>query len=221
MEIKKAVFVKSSPRHQDGPSDGRNEYAFIGRSNVGKSSLINMLTGVKGLAKTSQRPGKTLLINYFEINETLYIVDLPGYGFAAIPKVERDKLSKMINGYIANRMQMANLFVLIDVRHAPMQIDLDFMNRLGHAGVPFSIVFTKADKISKLRVKNNVQSYREELLKEWEELPPIFITSAESGLGKQELLEYITSIESGSAGSSEVKEVVVGIDLTEELNPTE
>lgn len=196
MDIHTAEFVKSAPDHTSGPTDGRNEYAFIGRSNVGKSSLINMLTGIKGLAKTSQRPGKTLLINYFLVDSSYYIVDLPGYGYAKIPPKERAKIQRMINGYIGERLQMATLFVLIDVRHSPLAIDLDFIRRLGEAEIPFAIVFTKADKLSTSQVETNVTAYKKELSKSWEELPPIFVTSSQKGTGRDELLAYLSRIES-------------------------
>ena len=196
MHIKKAEFIKSCSQHTQGPNDGKREYAFIGRSNVGKSSLINMLTGIKGLAKTSQRPGKTLLINYFMINEQFYIVDLPGYGFAKIPVEQQKKLSQMIESYIACRQPLANLFVLIDIRHAPLTIDINFINNLGASGIPFSIVFTKADKLSALRVAQNVEAYKKELYKYWDELPPIFVTSSTKQSGKEDILNYLERIES-------------------------
>ena len=170
------------------------EYAFIGRSNVGKSSLINMLTGRKGLAKTSSMPGKTLLINHFLINGSWYIVDLPGYGYAKRGKDMRDKLRRMIEGYVGQREQMTNLFVLIDSRHAPQKIDLEFMQWLGENGVPFSIVFTKMDKIGKVVGMKNVEAYKKILQQSWEELPPVFLTSSEDRRGREELLDYIDSV---------------------------
>lgn len=176
------------------PEGNLPEYAFIGRSNVGKSSLINMLTGRKGLAKTSSMPGKTLLINHFLINGSWYIVDLPGYGYAKRGKDMRDKLRNMIEGYVGRREQMTNLFVLIDSRHAPQKIDLEFMQWLGENGVPFSIVFTKMDKIGKVVGAKNVEAYKKILLGDWDELPPIFLTSSEDKRGREELLGYIAEI---------------------------
>lgn len=195
MEIKKADYVISSPNVAKCPAVSVPEYAFIGRSNVGKSSLINMLTGRKGLAKTSQTPGKTLLINHFSINGgEWYIVDLPGYGFAARGMKQREELKRMIFDYVDNRDEMTMLFVLIDSRHEPQKIDLEFMNRLGEHGVPFAIVFTKTDKQSALKTQKNIDDYKSELLKHWEELPPIFLTSSAKGSGRTELLDYIESI---------------------------
>ena len=194
MNINKAEYVISSPTVQKCPQTNEAEYAFIGRSNVGKSSLINMLTNRKGLAKTSAMPGKTILINHFKINDSWYIVDLPGYGYAKRSKKEQDKLTEMIRGYILGREQMVNLFVLIDSRHAPQRIDLEFIQWLGENGIPFSIVFTKADKQSRTRTQENVAEFLRTLKKEWEELPPHFITSSETRMGKEELLEYIDEI---------------------------
>ncbi|CQB85813.1 Probable GTP-binding protein EngB [Chlamydia trachomatis] len=191
MEINKAQFITSSSKLSECPKDGMPEIAFIGRSNVGKSSLINLLTGVKGLAKTSQTPGKTQLINHFLVNDAFYIVDLPGYGYAKVPKTMRSGFKKMIDDYIQRREEMVNLFVLVDIRHKPMKIDLDFINEMGEMGVPFSIVFTKADKLSRSAMMASLMAYKEELLKSWEELPPIFVTSSESGEGREQLLEYI------------------------------
>lgn len=197
MEIKVAEFVTSSSKLKECPKDGRMEFAFIGRSNVGKSSLINMLTGHKGLAKTSQIPGKTQLINHFLANNDFYIVDLPGYGYAKVPKQIREGFEKMIGSYILERQEMANLFVLVDGRHKPMKIDLDFIQMLGENGVPFSIVFTKADKLSQSALNANVEAYKSELLKTWESLPPIFVTSATKSQGKEALLTYIGQILKG------------------------
>lgn len=194
MQITKATFVTSSSMLSECPHEGLPEVAFIGRSNVGKSSLINMLTGVKGLAKTSQTPGKTQLINHFLINDTFYIVDLPGYGYAKVPKGMRGTFKEMIDSYTKGRAEMVNLFVLVDIRHKPMQIDLDFINEMGEEGVPFSIVFTKADKLSKGAAKANLLAYQAELLKSWEELPPMFVTSSEKGDGRDDLLTYISQI---------------------------
>lgn len=194
MEINTAEFTLSAPRESMCPKDNRIEYAFIGRSNVGKSSLINMLCGKKKLAKTSAMPGKTLLINHFIINREWYLVDLPGYGYAKRPKTEKARLEQMISGYILQRKQLACVFVLVDVRHEPQQIDLEFINWLGASGIPFAIVFTKADKLSAGKVAGNVEAYKAKLTETWEELPPIFITSSETRVGKEELLGYIDSV---------------------------
>ena len=194
MIIKTAEYVISNSDVRQCPDGNLPEYAFIGRSNVGKSSLINMLTGRKGLAKTSSMPGKTLLINHFLINGSWYIVDLPGYGYAKRGKDMRDKLRRMIEGYVGQREQMTNLFVLVDIRHKPQAIDLEFINFLGENGIPFSIVFTKADKLGPIAGKKMVAAYKEELSKLWEELPPIFITSSSDFRGREELLDYIESI---------------------------
>lgn len=194
MEIKSAEFIISSPTVERCPQSQMPEYAFIGRSNVGKSSLINMLTGYNKLAKTSATPGKTLLINHFAINKEWQLVDLPGYGYAKRSKKEQENLQRIITGYILHREQMVNLFLLIDIRHDPQQIDLDFMQFLGEEGVPFSIVFTKADKLSRTKIHSQTQGYLKRLKQEWEELPPYFITSSESKLGRDELLQYIEDI---------------------------
>lgn len=194
MEIKKAEFVISNPDVSKCPATTQPEYAFIGRSNVGKSSLINMLTGRSKLAKTSATPGKTLLINHFLINDQWYLVDLPGYGYAKRGKKEQDKLTQMISGYVLQRQQMVCLFLLIDSRHEPQRIDMEFMEWLGENEVPFAIVFTKADKLSKGRLGGNVAHYLAELRKQWEELPPHFVTSSEQKLGRDELLNYIEEI---------------------------
>jgi GTP-binding protein len=170
------------------------EYAFIGRSNVGKSSLINMLTKRNGLAKTSSTPGKTLLINHFLINSQWYLVDLPGYGYARISKDRRSGIKGIIKNYILSRTQLVNLFVLIDSRLEPQKIDLEFMEWLGISGVPFSIVFTKSDKQSNRRLMENLDVYKKKLLETWETLPPVFVTSAEKKTGREELLDYIDSI---------------------------
>ena len=176
------------------PKDTKPEYAFIGRSNVGKSSLINMLCRNQKLAKTSATPGKTLLINHFIINREWYLVDLPGYGYAKRSKKEVQKLDNMIRGYILEREQLVNVFVLVDVRLEPQAIDLEFMNWLGISSVPFSIVFTKADKLSAQKVKANVEAYKQKMLETWEEMPPYFVTSAEKRDGREEVLNYIESI---------------------------
>ncbi|MBO4315431.1 MAG: YihA family ribosome biogenesis GTP-binding protein [Prevotella sp.] len=196
MEITQSLFSVSAPNVLQCPKDTKPEYAFIGRSNVGKSSLINMLCNHKGLAKTSSTPGKTLLINYFIINKSWYLVDLPGYGFAKRSKRVQDQIEKMIRTYILQRQQMANLFVLIDVRLEPQKIDLEFVDWLGMSGIPFSIIFTKADKLSKTRAKANAEQWMESLKETWEELPPYFITSAETKEGRQEVLDYIGKINS-------------------------
>ena len=195
MDIKNAAYLKSSALISQCPEHHCPEYAFIGRSNVGKSSLINMLTGNKKLAKTSATPGKTLLINHFVINGgQWYLVDLPGYGFAKRSKTERTKLEKMISSYILQRECLTNLFVLIDCRHEPQQVDLDFMRWLGESGVPFSIVFTKADKLSRAKLSESINAYLQRLADEWDPLPPHFITSAETKQGREELLSYIGEI---------------------------
>lgn len=194
MEIKTAEFVISNTRVDRCPQDGKPEYAFIGRSNVGKSSLINMLTRKPKLAMTSATPGKTMLINHFLINKAWYLVDLPGYGYAQRGKKAKDKLTQMIEGYILDREQMTNLFLLIDIRHEPLPIDLEFIEWLGENGVPFSIVFTKADKLGVQRQREHVERYLARLSEQWEELPPYFVTSSEKGIGRLELLGYIEQI---------------------------
>lgn len=194
--IKSAQFVISNSDVRKCPQDNRPEYAFIGRSNVGKSSLINMLTDKKRLAMTSATPGKTLLINHFLINDEWYLVDLPGYGYAKRSKSQSEKLQQIISGYVLGREQMTCLFVLIDCRHEPQKIDLEFIEWLGENGIPFSIIFTKADKLTRTALANNIAAYKKRLLGEWEELPPIFITSAESKTGREELLQYINEINS-------------------------
>lgn len=194
MKINSAKFEISNTDFRLCPKGSKPEYAFIGRSNVGKSSLINMLTQRKGLAKTSSTPGKTLLINHFLINDEWYIVDLPGYGYARRGKEERERLASIIKGYIQGRQQMTNLFVLVDSRHEPQKIDLEFMAWLGQNGVPFSIVFTKMDKMGRDAGNRNVAAYKQQLLEQWEELPPIFLTSSQDGRGRDELLDYIEQI---------------------------
>ncbi|MEE1095081.1 MAG: ribosome biogenesis GTP-binding protein YihA/YsxC [Paludibacteraceae bacterium] len=192
--IHTAQYIISNPDVKDCPKAQIPEYAFIGRSNVGKSSLINMLCHNPKLAKTSQKPGKTLLINHFLINEKWHLVDLPGYGYAQTGQKQRDALRQMIERYCLLREQLVNLFVLIDSRHKPQKIDLEFMEWLGENGIPFSIVFTKADKLSKLRLNENVEAYKNTLLESWEELPPIFITSSEKKIGGEQLTAYIEQI---------------------------
>jgi len=194
MHIHSATFVISNSKRTACPEDGLQEYAFIGRSNVGKSSLINMLISVKDLAKTSSKPGKTLLINHFLINEAWYIVDLPGYGYAKVSKSMRETVHKMISDYVTKREQLACLFVLLDSRHEPQQIDMDFLEFLGENGVPFAIIFTKTDKSTQAEVGSNVRKFKEKMLETWEELPPIFQTSAEKTRGKEEVLNYIESV---------------------------
>lgn len=194
MNINKSEYVVSNPDYSKCPQTNQPEFAFIGRSNVGKSSLINMLTNKNGLAKTSSTPGKTLLINHFLINDAWYIVDLPGYGYAQRGKESREKLKHIIQSYILGRAQMTNLFVLVDSRHKPQKIDLEFMQWLGENEVPFSIVFTKMDKLGKEAGQRNVEAYKAQLLEQWEELPPLFITSSEDRRGRDELLNYIEEI---------------------------
>ncbi|WP_315562891.1 ribosome biogenesis GTP-binding protein YihA/YsxC [Segatella oris] len=194
MEIKKSEFVISAPTVSKCPKDDKPEYAFIGRSNVGKSSLINMLCNHKGLAKTSATPGKTLLINHFIINNEWYLVDLPGYGFAKRSKTVQQKLEQMIASYILQRKQLINVFVLIDIRHEQQKIDREFIDWLGKSNVPFTIVFTKADKLGPGKAKQNAQKWLEQLKDRWETLPPYYITSSEKKLGREELLAYIDEI---------------------------
>lgn len=194
MEIKQAEFSLSAPTPSMCPKDNKPEYAFIGRSNVGKSSLINMLTNNKKLAKTSSTPGKTLLINHFIINREWYLVDLPGYGYARRSKSELERIDKMIRGYILQREQLACVFVLIDIRLEPQKIDLDFINWLGMSSIPLALVFTKADKLSQAKVSANVETYKQKLEETWEELPPYFITSSAKKTGRDELLTYIEQI---------------------------
>ena len=192
MVIKSAEFVISNSQVSKCPTTGLPE--FIGRSNVGKSSLINMLTGRKGLAMTSQKPGKTQLINHFIINDAWYLVDLPGYGYARLSKDGREKLKKMIEDYALERKELICLFVLVDARHDPQKIDLEFIEWLGEEGVPFALVFTKADKLTKGKLAANIEGYKARLRQQWEELPPLFITSSEERLGREELLDYIDGI---------------------------
>lgn len=194
MIINTARFVISNSDSKKCPNDRRHEYAFIGRSNVGKSSLINMLTGRKDLAKTSSTPGKTMLINHFIINDEWYIVDLPGYGYAQRSKQSRAELEKMIKSYITTREEMTNLFVLVDSRHKPQKIDLEFMAWLGENGIPFSIVFTKLDKLTPSAGKKQIASYCATLLEQWDELPPIFKTSSEDKRGREAILDYIEQL---------------------------
>ena len=194
MEVKSARFIISNTDVKKCPQDGRPEYAFIGRSNVGKSSLINMLTRQNKLAMTSSTPGKTLLINHFLVNESWYLVDLPGYGYAKRGKSQQEQLKKIISDYILDREQMTLLFLLIDSRHPAQKIDLEFIEWLGEHGVPFGIIFTKADKNKAGELKKNVGTFLAKLAEQWEELPPHFITSSEKKIGRTEFLDYIESI---------------------------
>ena len=192
--VKSAKFIISNTDIKKCPQDGKPEYAFIGRSNVGKSSLINMLTNQRKLAMTSATPGKTLLINHFLINNEWYLVDLPGYGYAKRSKSQTEQLEHIISSYVLDRQQLTLLFVLIDSRHAPQKIDLEFIQWLGENGVPFSIIFTKADKLTKTALAGNIAAYKNRLLEDWEELPQIFITSSETAHGREEVLEYINQV---------------------------
>ena len=192
MVIKTAEFVKSSGKWQDCPEPNLPEYAFIGRSNVGKSSLINAMMNHKDLAKTSQTPGKTQLINHFLVNENWYLTDLPGYGYARVSKSLRKDFEKLITNYILNRKNLVNLFVLVDSRHTPQKIDLEFIEWCGENGIPFSIVFTKADKLKPNAAISNVENYQAELLKTWEDLPETYVTSAEKKAGTDEILNFIS-----------------------------
>lgn len=196
MKIIEAKYVMSNEDHSKCPAPNIPEYAFIGRSNVGKSSLINMITGKKALAKTSQQPGKTQLINHFVINDTWYLVDLPGYGYAKVSKVEREKWEKMIHDYLFQRTNLICTFVLVDIRHKALTADLDFMQSLGEAGIPFHIIFTKADKLKTYQIEANVKAYKEILADIWEEIPPHFITSAEKNQGSEAILKTIESYNS-------------------------
>lgn len=194
MHIKKAEFVMSNSKVQKCPAPTLPEFAFIGRSNVGKSSLINMLTNRKSLAKTSSTPGKTQLINHFIINDEWYLVDLPGYGYAKMPEKARKQLKNIIENYILARENLTNLFVLIDCRHQPQPIDLEFMEWLGEHQIPFAIIFTKVDKVPKTGLTQNIEDYKQEMLKVWEEMPPYFISSSLKREGAQEILQYLDQI---------------------------
>lgn len=194
MNIKSAKFVTSSPRADMCPDTSEPEYAFIGRSNVGKSSLINMLTKHNKLAMTSSTPGKTMLVNHFLINDEWYIVDLPGYGYAQRGKREMDKLKNLIMHYVLERQQLTCLFLLIDIRHEPQKKDLDFIHFLGENEVPFAIVFTKADKISRQTINKQTKAYLNQLKQQWDELPKYFVTSASNGMGREDILSYIENI---------------------------
>ena len=197
MKIKSAEFVISNSDVSKCPDSKLPEYAFIGRSNVGKSSLINALTNRKDLAKTSGRPGKTQLINHFLINQSWYLVDLPGYGYARVSKREKKTFQKFITAYFEKREQMLCAFVLIDSRHKPQPIDLEFMTWLGEHQVPFCIIFTKADKMKPKALERNINDYQAEMLQTWTEMPQYFVTSSSSGLGKEEVLAFIQSINEG------------------------
>lgn len=194
MQIKSAEFLTSNSKVEKCPKDLLPEYAFIGRSNVGKSSLINMLMNRKNLAKTSGKPGKTQLINHFLINKNWYLVDLPGYGYARVSKSTKKTFQKFITDYFQNRTQMVLAFVLVDSRHEPQPIDMQFMEWMATNGVPFNIIFTKADKLKPHVLEKNIEGYKTEMLKTWEEMPPYFVTSATSSQGKDEVLNYIDSL---------------------------
>lgn len=194
MKITEALFSGSSTRISEKPSQSFPEFAFIGRSNVGKSSLINMLCGRKNLAKTSGTPGKTKLVNHFLINRQWYLVDLPGYGYAKMSKTGRQKLEQTIRNFINLSQEMVLLFVLIDSRHDIGKIDLDFIAELGEGGIPFSIIFTKGDKLGPNALAAQVERSKNILLEQWEELPPVFVSSAENGMGREEILDYIESV---------------------------
>ncbi len=196
MKINSAEFVISNSDVAKCPKDKLPEYAFIGRSNVGKSSLINMLTDRKSLAKTSGRPGKTQLINHFIINKTWFLVDLPGYGYARVSKSAKKVFQKFITAYFSKRSQLVSAFVLVDSRHEPQKIDLEFMQWLGENQIPFSIIFTKADKLSKNKLPSHIDNYTKMMLEYWEEMPNYFITSSSSGLGKEDILNYIQEVNS-------------------------
>jgi len=189
--IKKAEFVMSNSQVAKCPKDRLPEYAFIGRSNVGKSSLINMLTNCKNLAKTSGRPGKTQLINHFKIDDRWFLVDLPGYGYARVSKTTKQVFQRFITDYFEQREQLVSAFVLVDIRHEPQKIDVEFMQWLGERAIPFAIIFTKADKLKPQAIERNVAAYKEALLEWWEEFPPYFVTSAQNKIGKEDLTQYI------------------------------
>lgn len=191
MIVKTAKFLVSNNYYQSCPKPDKPEYAFIGRSNVGKSSLINKITGINGLAKTSSKPGKTQLINHFYINEEWYLVDLPGYGYASIPLKVKEKWETMISGYLQTRKNLLTTFVLIDVRHSPQKKDTAFIDNLAEEQIPFALIFTKSDKLTTQKLNENMRVYKKYLSESWEELPPIFVTSAETGLGTEEILNFI------------------------------
>lgn len=197
MKIKSADFVISNTDYELCPKESLPEYAFIGRSNVGKSSLINSIVDRKNLAKTSGKPGKTQLINHFKINNNWFLVDLPGYGYATISKTKRHEFKKMINNYLLNRKNLICLFVLLDIRHNAQKIDIEFMKQMGEEGIPFVMVFTKSDKISQTQIIKNINKYKEEMLKYWESLPEIFITSSEKQIGTNDILNFIEKYNKG------------------------
>lgn len=194
MKITQAKFAMSSTSVEGKPARRLPEFAFIGRSNVGKSSLINMLCGNRRLAMTSATPGKTKLVNHFIINDSWYIVDLPGYGFARLPARERKALHDIISDYLSNSLELVMLFVLVDSRHDPQKIDVDFINELGEHNIPFGIVFTKGDKLGPVALQRQIDRYKQQLLLDWDTLPPCFVSSAETGLGKDEILGYIGQV---------------------------
>jgi len=197
MKIKSADFVISNTDYELCPKESLPEYAFIGRSNVGKSSLINAIVDRKNLAKTSGKPGKTQLINHFKINNNWFLVDLPGYGYATISKTKRHEFKKMINNYLLNRKNLICLFVLLDIRHNAQKIDIEFMKQMGEEGIPFVMVFTKSDKISQTQIIKNINKYKEEMLKYWESLPEIFMTSSEKQIGTNDILNFIEKYNKG------------------------
>jgi len=194
MKITEAIFLQSNTDYEKCPKPDKPEYAFIGRSNVGKSSLINALVQKKNLAKTSQTPGKTQLINHFQIDKKWYLVDLPGYGYAKVSKTDREKFEKMIHEYLENRENLMYTFVLVDIRHEPQKLDMEFMNNLGEQGIPFCIVFTKADKLSQTAVNKSLEVYQTKMLETWEEMPQFFVTSSVNGSGRDEILATIESL---------------------------
>lgn len=191
MDITNVEFIKSSPDLKSCPKEGPPEYAFAGRSNVGKSSLLNFLVNTHNLAKTSSTPGKTRLINHYLVNKSWYLVDLPGYGFAQTGKQKRDAFKNILDDYLLHRTTLSCLFVLIDIRHKPLQSDLDFINRSGNAGIPMALVFTKSDKVSSTAADSQITQYRNKLMEIWEELPPIFITSSLKRNGSEKILDFI------------------------------
>jgi GTP-binding protein len=194
MKVTEAIFLQSNTDYEKCPKPDKPEYAFIGRSNVGKSSLINALVQKKNLAKTSQTPGKTQLINHFQIDKKWYLVDLPGYGYAKVSKTDREKFEKMIHEYLENRENLMYTFVLVDIRHEPQKLDMEFMNNLGEQGIPFCIVFTKADKLSQTAVNKSLEVYQAQMLETWEEMPQFFVTSSVNGSGRDEILATIDSL---------------------------
>ncbi len=194
MKVTEAIFLQSNTDYEKCPKPDKPEYAFIGRSNVGKSSLINSLVQKKNLAKTSQTPGKTQLINHFQIDKKWYLVDLPGYGYAKVSKTDREKFEKMIHEYLENRENLIYTFVLVDIRHEPQKLDMEFMNNLGEQGIPFCIVFTKADKLSQTAVNKSLEVYQAQMLETWEEMPQFFVTSSVNGSGRDEILKTIDSL---------------------------